>query len=159
MLWKKLVKGALSLFGLIGVAVGLLVLYPWLAINEDYASDFSNPYNASFSVTNEGYVPLLDLSATCTAGFEMLNPGSPRGLPLKTTTTYEHFAPQLKYKHRASIPCDHNVLANGHLIKPGATLTIQISYRLPVLKIRRHQEFHFWTQLWWDNTYHWKYDN
>ena len=132
-------------------------LYPILSINTDYTFDTHNPYNASFSVTNEGYAPAYDLSATCVSTFEYVTPPDAKvAMGQLTTTTNERvFARILPSKQRASIPCNSNPIANGHPIMPGAKLKFIVHFRLLGL-IPASREFNQYAVLWWDNTYRWQ---
>jgi hypothetical protein len=92
------------------------------------------PYNTSFSITNEGYWTIADLSITCSADFTMrpptTDPSDKSGMTLHTKDDeYKNFAKTLPYKHRLTLPCNHNVVANGHRIDPDAKLHIVVTYR------------------------------
>lgn len=132
-------------------------LYPTLSINADYTFDTHNPYNASFSVTNEGYTPAYKLRATCVSLFEYVPPPDAKiALGQLTTTTPDRlFAAILPYKQRASIPCNSNVAANGHPLVPGARLKIIVHFKVLGF-ISESREFHQYAVLWWDGTYRWE---
>ena len=151
-MWKSIGGAIITLVSLI---LGAYAFYPRLAVNVDYTFDYSNPYNTSFSVENEGYLTPYDLTAVCISDFAYDGLGSMPPLPLTTTTDSRSFASSLSYKHRASIPCNHNIIANGHPLLPGATQAITISYR--VLGLKRSQTFRFYLVKWWNNAYRWEY--
>jgi hypothetical protein len=138
-------------------AVSATVSYPILSVAQDYTFDFSNPYNSSFSVTNEGYLTAHDLTAICVSDFaiEASSQSTQPPLPLTTTTDERQFAQSLEYKHRASIPCNSNIMANGHPLMPNAKLRMTIAYHIGWL--HRSQEFNFYLVKWWNNTYRWEY--
>ena len=88
-----------------------------------YVRHSHNPYNASFSVTNEGFTPAYKLRATCVSTFEWVPP--PDAKVVLGELDYNHcltgcFSAVLPYKQRASIPCNSNIAANGHPLMPGA---------------------------------------
>ena len=132
-------------------------LYPTLSINADYTFDTHNPYNASFSVTNEGFTPAYNLRATCVSTFEYVPPPDAKIAmgQLTTTTPDRLFAAVLPYKQRASIPCNSNVAANGHPLMPGARLKIIVHFKVLGF-ISESREFDQYAVLWWDGTYRWQ---
>ncbi len=150
---SRLWAGILALIAVIG----LYAAYPSLSINQDYTFDAHNPYNTSFSVSNEGYLTAHNLTSVCVSTFEYIPPPDAKILlgPLTTTTPATLFAEALPFKERASIPCNHNIAANGHPLMPGATLHMTVSYEFLSVKITRN--FNFYAVLWWDNTYRWEY--
>lgn len=152
---------ALTAFGII---VGLFALYPSLSINEDFSFDEMNPYNSSFSITNEGYWPVADLSATCSADFTMrpwdLGLSDKSSMKLHSEDdNHKDFSSALRYKQRVTLPCNHNVVANGHRLDPDAKLKITVSYRFAGIHIRRTQSFNFRTVMGWEGKSYWQYDD
>jgi hypothetical protein len=140
----------------------LFVLYPSLSINEDYSFDPVFPYNTSFSITNEGYWPIADLSVTCSADFTMRPwtnvPSDKSSATLHTKDDeYKDFAKMLVYKHRLTLPCNHNVVANGHRIDPDAKLHMTVAYRFAGTIFHRHQTFEFRTVMGWNGQSYWQY--
>jgi hypothetical protein len=159
---KKFPRWLWTVFSLFAVLAGLYVLYPSLSINEDYSFDSIFPYNTSFSITNEGYWPMADVSITCSADFTMrpwtTDPSDKSGMTLHTKDDeYKDFAKTLPYKHRLTLPCNHNVVANGHRIDPDAKLHIVVAYRFAGTNIKRHQAFDFRTVMGWDGQSYWEY--
>ncbi len=163
---KEIPRSAWAAFGaILSVVVGILSLYPALSINEDYSFDTMFPYNSSFSITNEGFWPISDLSATCSADFVMrpwpspLHPNDKSSMNLQTRDDeYKDFAKKLIYKGRVTLPCNHNVVANGHYIDPGAKLNVIVTYRFLGTHIRRHQTFNFRTVRGWNGQSYWQYN-
>ncbi|HVC46505.1 MAG TPA: hypothetical protein VND90_04610 [Terracidiphilus sp.] len=151
---------ALSIFVAI---VGLLFeLYPSLSINQDYAFDTMFPYNTSFSVTDEGFWPVADLSVVCSADFTMLpwttNPSNKSSMDLHTQSSeYKDFPKILFHKQRITLPCNHNVIANGHRIAPDAKLHIKTTYRLAGTDLILHKTFEFRTVEGWRGQQFWQY--
>jgi hypothetical protein len=152
-LWKRFPKIIWGLVAAAGVLVSPVVLYPWLSANQDFFIQapnpfgVQNPYDASFSVSDEGYLPLEDLSVSCKAHITLVPSDlhSMPLLPLDTAKVHEHFASRLIYKHRVSLPCMGNIVANGHVLTPDSTLTLAVSYRVWLIPIRRTQTFQFRT--------------
>jgi len=162
-IWKKGPRSLWAILSVGAILVGLFVLYPSLSINEDYSFDAFFPYNSSFSIINEGYWPIADLSATCSANFTMrpwtTDPSDKSGMNLHTEDNHKDFSKQLRYKQRVTLPCNHNVVANGHRIDPGAKLKITVSYRFIGTKVRRSQSFNFRTVMGWSGQSYWQYDD
>lgn len=120
------------------------------------------PYNTSFSITNEGLWPIADLSADCSADFVMLpwtnDPSDKSSMTLHTDdSNHRDFANRLTYKSRITLPCNHNVLANGHRIAPDAKLHITVYYRFAGTNIKHGQSFEFRTILGWHGQQFWQY--
>jgi hypothetical protein len=165
-IWKKLPSWALNGLSVFGVVVGLLAalfgFYPSLSINKDDSYDNMFPYNTSFSITNDGFWPVADLSITCSADFIMLpwtnDPADKSQMDLHTQDSeYKDFAKLLTYKHRLTLPCNHNVIANGHRIAPDAKLHIKIVYRFAGTKIKGHKNFELRTVMGWNGQQFWQY--
>ena len=164
-IWTRIPGWLWSVVTVASVTVGFFVLYPTLSLNEDFAFDELFPYNTSFSITNEGYWTLLDLSSSCLADFTVrpwpsaTNQNDQSSMTLHTDdTNHQYFAQHLHFKERVSLPCNHNVVANGHLIDPGAKLRIMISYRFAGIRFRRSQTFNLSTVVGWGKA-HWQFEN
>jgi hypothetical protein len=153
-LWAMIAAG--------GVLLGYGTLYPTLSINQDYSFDNMNPFNTSFSIVDEGYWPLRNLSAVCEGDFTMrpwtTNPDDKSSMHLHTADSAPiEFAKDMRFKERLTLPCNHNVVANGHKLDPGATLKITVTYRFGGTKMRRSQVFHFRTVMGWGGQAFWQY--
>jgi hypothetical protein len=162
-IWKAVPRGLWTVLTACTVVVGLFVLYPSLSINEDFTFDEVFPYNSSFSITNEGYWPTDELSAACSADFTMrpwdAGPSDKSSMTLHTEDDeHKNFSKELRYKQRVTLPCNHNVVANGHRLDPGAKLKITISYRFAGTRIRRSRVFNFTTVMGWGGRSYWNYD-
>ncbi|MEO6981623.1 MAG: hypothetical protein ABI072_00735 [Edaphobacter sp.] len=149
-------KPIVSIPGSLGLLIAYVALWPQLSINQDFSFDTKNAFNTSFSVVNEGILPLTDLSATCIGGFTM-HSGEFSG-DFGTTADYSGFAKELTFKHRVSLPCNHNVVANGHSLEPGATLAVRVRYRILGLPIPRPQTFNFKAIAGTDGRLYWQYN-
>jgi hypothetical protein len=137
----------------------LFVLYPWLSISEDHSYNQTNPFDTQFSVTNEGFIPATHLTAICDSAFAWQNLDDPaKNFPLHTTATYAEFSSILHYKGKYSLPCNRNVVTNGHPLTADSFLNITITYKLLAI-LPRSQVFHFRTIRWWNGTYHWLYND
>jgi hypothetical protein len=161
-MWKKIPRWLWTIFTAVGVVVGLFVLYPSISINEDYSFDSIFPYNTSFSITDEGLWPLADLSVVCSADFTMrpwsTDPSDKSSMTLHTQDSEpQKFAKMLLYKHRLTLPCNHNVVANGHRVDPGAKLHIVVAYRLAGTNLILHRTFEFRTVEGWSGQQFWQY--
>jgi hypothetical protein len=150
----KLLWGAIVAFS---VVIAYSAVWPTLVVTPDFSFDSQNAFNTSFSVSNEGLLPLTDLSITCTGNFVMHTEGNQFSGNFGTSTDYPEFSKWLPFKHRLSLPCNHNVVANGHPIDPGAKLGIKIRYKIFGLPIGRPQTFNFLALVGADNQPHWAY--
>lgn len=161
-IWKNIPRWLWTVFSISMAMVGLFALYPWLSINEDYSFDTMFPYNTSFSITDEGFWPLADLSVVCSAEFTMLpwttDPSDKSSMDLQTQNSeYKDFPKMLVFKHRITLPCNHNVIANGHRIAPGAKLRIKTTYRLAGTNLILYKTFEFRTVEGWHGQQFWQY--
>ncbi|HWA96778.1 MAG TPA: hypothetical protein VG844_19445 [Terracidiphilus sp.] len=160
--WKAVATRSLAALSVLGLVLALLPLYPTLSINEDYSFDKVFPYNTSFSVTNEGFWPIADISVTCGADFTMRpwtnDPANKSSMKLHTQDSeYKDVAKLLTYKHRLTLPCNHNAVANGHQIDPGASLHILVKYRLAGTDFKQSKDFELKTVAGWGGQSFWQY--
>jgi hypothetical protein len=139
------------------VPIAYVVLWPQLSINQDFSFDSQNAYNTSFSVTDEGLLPLTGVGVTCNGDFVMRDAKTDFSGTFGTSTDYPDVAKTLTYKHRVSLPCNHNVIANGHSINPGAKLEMKVHYRILGLPVGRPQSFQFKAIAGADGQLHWVY--
>lgn len=162
-IWKKVPGWALVAVSFLAAVVTFCPVYPTLSINEDYRFDTVFPYNTSFSITNEGLWPLADLSVTCGADFVMrpwaADPSDKSSMNLHTQSSeYKDVARFMPYKHRVTVPCNHNEIANGHRIDPDAKLHIVTAYRLWGTRITLHKTFELRTVMGWNGQSYWQYE-
>lgn len=73
------------------------------------------------------------------------------------TSEYKDFAKIVTFKHRVTLPCNHNVVANGHRIAPDAKLHIKTAYRLAGTNLTLHKTFEFRTIEGWYGQQFWQY--
>lgn len=161
-IWRKTPRWLWTALSTALAAIGLYAVYPTLSINDDYSFDTMFPYNTSFSITNEGFWPIADLAITCGADFVMrpwtADPSDRSSMNLHTESSeYKDFAKILTFKHRLTLPCNHNVVANGHRIDPGAKPHIKIVYRLWGTKIKLYKTFDLSTVEGWYGQQFWQY--
>jgi hypothetical protein len=150
------------LYGLFGFGAALLayfVFWPSLSIQQDFSYSPSNPFNTSVSIFNEGLLTLTDLSATCNGNVRLVSDNHRPALPLQTSTEYTNFSKKLRFRHRASLPCDHNVMANGHRLDPNSALEVVIRYKVFGKAFPFPQTFHFQAVAGADGAYHWQYND
>jgi len=160
--WEKIPRGLWTILSVFVAIVGLFALYPSLSVNEDYSFDTMFPYNTSFSITDEGFWPIADLSVSCSADFVMrpwpIDPSDKSSMTLHTgPVEYKDFAKALYYKRRLTLPCNHNSIANGHRIDPDAKLHIKTTYRLAGTNVVLHKTFEFRTVEGWHGQQFWQY--
>ncbi len=160
--WKNIPHWLWTIFSIFVAIVGLFELYPSLSINEDYSFDTMFPYNTSFSITDEGLWPITDLSVVCGADFIMLpwttDPSDKSSMDLHTQNSeYKDFPKMIVFKRRITLPCNHNVVANGHRIAPNAKLHIKATYRLAGTNLILHKTFEFRTVEGWYGQQFWQY--
>ena len=158
-IWRKWARWAYTALAGVGLLIAYAALWPQLSINQDFSFDSQNAFNTSFSVINEGFLPLTNLSVTCTGGFTMHTEDGKFSGSFGSTTDYPNFSKRLTFKHRMSLPCNHNVVANGHPLDPGATLGVIIRYRIFGLPIPRPQTFNFLAVAGADRRLHWQYED
>jgi hypothetical protein len=141
--------------GLLGAAITVLTLYPFLAVQQGDAIDPRNPYSSMFSVVNKGFFPVTDLDVDCLPEMDV---GKNFSLG-NNRIVYERFGKYLPHEGQVTIPCfkvlsfgggdDLPSALNVNLdpkILRSAKLTIKISYSFfPVTwrKLRRNQTFQF----------------
>src|ERR1700688_1341752 len=111
-IWRKTRNWLWTLFSTLLAIIGLYAFLPTLSINEDYSIDTVFPYNTSFSITNEGFWPIADLSVICAADFTMLpwttDLSDKSSMDLHTESSeYKDFAKSIAYKNRITLPCNH----------------------------------------------------
>src|SRR6266478_6143643 len=104
-IWKKAAKWAYTALGCAALPIAYVALWPQLSINQDFSFDSQNAFNTSFSVVNEGILPLTNLSVTCTGGFTMHTEDGKYSGNFGSNTDYLNFSKRLAYKHRMSLPC------------------------------------------------------
>jgi hypothetical protein len=152
---SKVPKSTYALVVAIATVVGLLVLYPWLSIEQDFSSNTSNPFTENFSITNEGYVSAKHIYMRCVRSFDVGTGhiGNVSEEPDRTMLTES-----LPYKHKLSLPCTpHEFIVTDPLPYRNGTFTIVIWYEIGWVPFERAQVFKF--QLVTDEAgkYHWLY--
>jgi hypothetical protein len=148
--------------------VTLLEGYPWLSIQRDDSLSSTNPLATTFSISNEGYVPVTDLQANCTFSFG--NKDSPMHVQNNTIGYDDYFSTWLPHGATVTTPC-FDALEHMAAIIIGppykdprnfieTSLIISISYsffHINQKRFRRLQTFHFSMVRGDDNSPHWIY--
>lgn len=150
-IWKKIPKAIWWLVGAVALFVTLVEAYPWLSIQEGVTLNPSNPYSELLEVSNQGYVPLSDLSATCRVGFHL-----GRISVSNARLHFPKFARYLGHGGSVTVPCFSTL--NIPTTSEGATLDLRISYGfypLPASLFHRQQAFHFKSVMGKGGTEHW----
>ena len=114
--WHRTHFWVWTLLVVLATAITLEEGYPWLSIAKDEALNERNPYQTMFYVTNEGYLPAVDLRSTCAEG--MIDSA---GNDLKFNTggdpeqrdSEEKFADHLNHTGHATIPCYRHIVMTG----------------------------------------------
>jgi hypothetical protein len=143
----------------LATAITLLEGYPWLSVQEGERLDPSNPFSELLLVSNEGYVPLVHLDALCQLNLTFEN-GQWMHTGPQGGFLFEDFSEYLGHGNRATIPCFRSLDTGGRKIKPGATLTVRLSYAFPGLNLRflrRSQSFRLKSVVGVDGLPHWTF--
>lgn len=154
----------MRIYGLVGIfalTITLLEGYPWLSMQRDDLLNADNPYSTLFSITNEGYFPVVDLDAVCVPDFR-----GQKVIVSGNNISFRGFAKYLAHSQRASVPCFKaiggtglpSLLKNSDQIK----LNILIEYSLFGLSVpflRRSKEFQFSAIKSDDGSLHWTFQN
>lgn len=144
--------------------VSLLQFCPWLAVGQGAQVDERNPYSTLFFISNEGYLPVVDLTAVCTSSF-----ATDTGTHFDNNQFhFGRFADYLAHSQKASLPCVHmlglgpKVGTISPLTSIG-TLTVTVTYSLYPFSsrwfkfLRKHQAFRFKPIEGPNHTYYWTY--
>jgi hypothetical protein len=134
--WKRIPKGVYAAICGLAVLVGLLVLYPWLSLEQGERLRPMDPFGIVLNVSNDGYIPMTDVSVVC--AFDMVD-------EMGNTFTdvsgrFGHVAKSLPFRHRLSLPCFKAVSLEG--VRPRQVkLKAIVSYDIWHFPFRRTQEF------------------
>ena len=153
-LWKRIPGWVYAAIVVFSILITILEGYPWLSIHEGILLDPQNPYSELFSLSNAGYVPISDLSATCSVSVEAGN------VSLRNVgARFNHFAGYLTHGASATIPCFRTIATNGTpLSDADLNITIAYSYYPFTFKsLRRHQAFKFRAIKSLDGSLHWTF--
>jgi hypothetical protein len=166
-LWKRIPRWVYLLLVLLTLAVTSLQGYPWLSIQRDDSLSSTNPFRTTFSIANEGYIPITDIDVDCTMSFSGENAAV---RVFDNTLGFEGFARQLVHGDRITLPCFQAINEMSQTINgvdfdnpknfQHCGLTISISYALVYVnfkRLRRSQNFNFATELADDHSLHWVY--
>jgi hypothetical protein len=153
-----------TILGLIG---GILTLYPYLSIDQDFLFDPKDPYTASFHVVNEGYPPLTHIQSSCRSSFETpdsrniifdhnetngLQPtDKPPGPDRNVTDTLAHL-------DRVSVTCASPVgfLNLGAPVNVGSAGRLDVILFYRIFGYPRREVFKFKLAKDWGGIYHWQ---
>ncbi len=140
--WRKVRWWAWLGVIVLATAITLLEGYPWLSVSEGAALSTQNPFSTLFYVTNDGYLPVDNLNANCSASFD-----DGHGNHFNSIGSgYPQFAHRLNHSGRATIPCFRMIeLKNiGPLTHVSLSVTITYSaWPFSCHACRRHQVFLF----------------
>ena len=159
--WKRIPKRVYFLIVFGTLIVTLLEGYPWLSIQRDDSLSSTNPFATTFSISNEGYVPVTDLNADCI--FSFIDQKS-ANLFRDNTIGFDNFAGRLGHGDRVTTPCFTAIEAMERLTNlipqdfSNSALTINISYafmRVNLKSLRRSQIFRFKGISAEDKSIHW----
>src|SRR5690348_13377828 len=87
------------------VLITLAEAFPWLSVQNGRILDPRNPYSELFTLKNEGYVPVTDLTAICMMSFTDTHENGFSD----TKVTYPNFAKYMPHAASATIPCFRSV--------------------------------------------------
>jgi hypothetical protein len=147
-------KIVLFLVGVPSLVVGILQLLPRVSISPQPALIATNAFSAPFVVSNDGYIPIYDVNASCSPkGVTYIDPAHPKGgLTIQQegsdsdeTGGFDNpklLVPKLDPASRATFPCG---LLNTPLPAEwicGAHILMIVKYHAPLLPfiIRHHRQ-------------------
>jgi len=135
----------------------LLAVYPWLSIQEGSRLDPANPYSQMFTLTNNGYIPVVWLDAICTLTYKT-STGNTQG----NQAIFNPFATYLGHDQQVTVPCFKSLGIRNIRIEAGATLDVTIVYSFFPLgnyhrNFRRHQDFRFRSVADTSGQAHWQF--
>ncbi len=163
---KKIPRWVYVFVGVFGLLITLLEAYPWLSVQIDDSLDLHDPSKTLFSVINEGYIPIANVSATCVIGYKASTPHMDADVR-DNLLDIPVFASWLNHAGRATIPCMeyydralYTPTIEPFTFQGGATLKLIVNYHFFHLDFdifARHQTFKFQTVLGPDKSSHWEY--
>ena len=150
--WAWLVVIALT------TGITLLEGFPWLSVEEGARLDDRNPYSTLFSLTNEGYFPVTNLSVVCELTFV-----DNRYSDFHERSIRDGFAEKLNHSDKATIPCFDSVAIDQNTsFRSVGDLTATVAFSVYPFysnRFRRHRTFRFRAVPGPDGRMHWTYSN
>ncbi len=149
----KAFYGAICVVAVFVGLLGLLVLYPWLSLEQGERLRPTDPFGIMLNISNEGFLPLRDVSISCGLDFTMTD-----GLSFKNVSVqYDHFAESLPFKHKLSLPCHRAAKVFTEIAE--VHLHVIVSYNIWRLPGRRNQDFLLTGVKDIHNDWHWLFVN
>src|SRR5260370_22585063 len=132
----KIPKGLYAGIGAAALLVGFFVLYPWLSLEQGERLMPIDPFGVVLNSSDEGYLPLRDISVDCNADMITSSGGSLKN----NTASFEHFSESLSFKHKLTLPCFRAFVVVGVPLKM-VDLRVFVSYNIWRIPGRRTQSF------------------
>jgi len=145
-------RGIYGAIGVVAALVGLLVLYPWLSLEQGERLRPTDPFGIMLNVSNEGFLPLRDIGIDCGLNISMSGGGSIKNI----APSFPHFADSLSFKHKLSLPCFRAAMIFSDIAE--VHLRVIISYNIWQLPGRRNQEFFLTGVKDFNNDWHWLFE-
>lgn len=149
--WKKIPKWLWGGLVSLSVIIALVQGYPWISLQEGALLNPSNLYSELFTITNQGYIPLTELSAACVVNYD-----DPHTHFSNSGARFGNFARYLGHGSTVTIPCFMTIGARS--VPSGARLDVIVGYAFSHLNLdilRRDQSFHFQVITGTDGSQHW----
>ena len=135
----------------LGLVTAILTLFPWLSVEPAGLLDPANPYTVPFVLSNDGFIPLVNVKVTC-----WISGAGPSGQIRNNKLSPHETISYLSYRAKVSLGC-FNMLSLKEITLDWATFVIKIDYRPYILPLYRGQEFKFVTAKTSDGSFHWLY--
>jgi hypothetical protein len=129
--------------------VSLLVLYPWLSIEPGERLRPKDPFGIILNVSNEGYLPLRDISIACNFDLTDIRENTLKNV----SVSFDHFQESLSYKRKLSLPCFRAAKIEVPLKQ--VSLRVFVSYNIWKLPGRRTQQFSLIGEAGSEQNWHW----
>ncbi len=128
--WLKSAVGFLLIVG------SLMKFYPWLSLQKGERLSSNEPFGLVLNVTNDGYVPIRNVSVTCRASIDTKNIkiGS-------ESLTIKGLVKSLNPGRSVSLPCDQILKSDLPYSSSTVEMHIEVSYDLWRIPLRRKQSF------------------
>jgi hypothetical protein len=149
-LWKSISKKVYAALTLLGLFVTFFVLWPWLSLDKSGSLDPSNALKTLFFATNEGFLPLTDLTVTCLVTAR----ANSRGITINAPPVTQHPSHFLTYKKKTNLFCERAIFT-GPVDWDSISMHISINYGVLYLPIHVPQTFSVEGEKSADGTWQW----
>lgn len=149
----------LGIATILGAAIAVLSLLPRPIVDPYGPVDPSNPFSASFTITNISFIPLEDLNVSMGLGQVVTEPAqiNPNFVPnfMSRLARPEWANHRLSMDEKFTITIGDLFSFGGEAKLSGADIAIVISYRPWIIPLRREKIFRFVTKRQTDGQLYW----